>query len=93
MFTVLNAMSADCLYVKHVCFYTESLKEFKGQDCLQLIEIVLVGYRHPEAPDVAIIECLERRYHCEQPRTSLKAAPLVLLEAIQKLKFDTHEDT
>jgi|GEM_PF-6452045 len=93
MFAVLNAMPDDYLYEKHVCFYTEPLNSFKSQDCLQLIEIVLVGYRHPEAPDVAIIECLERRYCHEQPRTSLKAAPLVLLEAAQKLKFSTNEDS
>lgn len=64
--------------VRHVAFYTVSVN-----DEMYLLEVVVLTYSHPEAPDAADIDCISTRFVHSVKRHSEQSGPLVLLEAVQ----------
>jgi len=65
---------------RHVCFYTID----NGQE-ISLIEVKEVFFPHPDAPEVAIVSVFQNFHRGSRKRTDFNCAPLIILEAAQKV--------
>lgn len=66
--------------VEHVCYYTRD----DGDNGITLHEVIQEFYKHPQAPNDALIPLITTRRVTSCNRLSERASPLVVLEAMQK---------
>lgn len=64
---------------RHLCWRTT-----RNAEKISLIEVVESHYRHPDAPEHAIVPVVEELFRYSLPVTDHRAAPLLLLEASHK---------
>ena len=64
---------------EHVAWFTSG-----DSRTIRLHEVVKAFYRHPDAPEHALVPVLEERFHGEKLRVAHEAAAWVLLEATQQ---------
>lgn len=76
-------ITEEPLETKHVC-YTIGRQSEINKEVLLLIEVVEETYRHPEAPDYALITRYNTKVVDEANANSFKAAGWVVLEASEK---------
>lgn len=69
----------DFVKERHICYYAETKSEQ-----IELLEVVECFYKHPQAPDDAIIPVIETRMVARMHRNDFEAGSSVLLEANQK---------
>lgn len=74
----INNDPSDLVRSRHICYFTES----QGDEIL-LYEVVEEYYKHPEAPNVAVIPVIVTHLVKSSQRVSREAAAIVLLEAAQ----------
>jgi hypothetical protein len=72
---------SDFVKEKHICYFTTNGLE---ENTIRLEEVVERFYKHPQAPEDAIIPVIETRVIKVCNRNSMEAAVLLLMEANQK---------
>ena len=75
---IIINVSEEVIKEKHICYFTQ-IKECEGK--IALYEVYEAFYKHPEAPEQALIQRIETRVIAAFNRNSVKASNLILLEA------------
>ncbi len=76
---ILSVNPDDVVRRDHICYFTK-----RGEkNILKLMVVEEVYYKHPEAPEIALLPRIETREVGEASRLSQEGAPFVLLEAAQ----------
>ena len=72
----INNEPGDCVKERHICYFTRD----EGA-VIALMEVVESFYRHPQAPEDAILPVIEMKCVKQCHRHTYEAGVLVLLEA------------
>ena len=79
---MLQVINENPVSEEHVAWLTE--KSLSSADAIVLHEVVRAFYRHPDAPEHALIPVIELRSIGEERRVAPEAAAWILLEAAQQ---------
>lgn len=78
LLTICNTPE-DVVSTKHICYYAKS----EGPDIV-LYEVVEVCYKHPQAPEDAVVPVIEVHVSKKVKKVDPEAAAWILLEASEK---------
>lgn len=71
---------------QHICYYVKE----RNKDELDLYEVVLQSYPHPDAPNDAVVLLMNEHIVKTVNKTDYRASDLILLQASQKTTKRLH---